>query len=52
MAVLQHEAFQQYLARLPNCHLIELASCKQQGTNKALEWPDMQVPTQVSEQQV
>lgn len=38
-AVLQHEAFQQHLAWLPNCHLIKPASCKQQGTNKTLEWP-------------
>lgn len=30
---------QQHLAWLPNCHLIKPASCKQQGTNKVLEWP-------------
>lgn len=38
-AVSQHDAVQQHLAWLPNCHLIKPASCTQQGTNKALEWP-------------
>jgi len=39
MSVSQHEAFQQHLAWLPNCHLIKPAPCKQQGTDKALAWP-------------